>query len=134
MSHSKTKFNIAWLKKKDGNGHLLEWWCHAHKKDKFVAVCRICEKDINISNSGVHAVLLHAGREVHREKAMVRYSNRESKLLKAKEMDEASTSASVGQGDTGKQSHEVTQEGTTQVSIQEFFVRRQKTPLLQKEL
>ena len=45
MSHSKTKFNIAWLKKIDGNGHLLEWWCHEHKKDKFVAVCRICEKD-----------------------------------------------------------------------------------------
>ena len=91
MSHSKTKFNIAWLKKKDGNGHLLEWWCHEHKKDKFVAVCRICEKDISISNNGVHA-----GRKVHR------YSNRESKLLKAKEMDEASTSASVGQGDTKK--------------------------------
>ena len=104
MSHSKTKFNIAWLKKKDGNGHLLEWWCHEHKKDKFVAVC---------SYSEVHALLLHAGRKVHREKAMVRYSNRESKLLKAKEMDEASTSASVGQGDTEKQSHEVTQEGTT---------------------
>ena len=126
MSHSKTKFNIAWLKKKDGNGHLLEWWCHEHKKDKFVAVCRICEKDISINNSGVHALLLHAGRKVHREKAMARYSNRESKLLKAKEMDEASTSASVGQGDTEKQSHEVTQEGTTQVSIQEFFVKKAK--------
>ena len=46
---------------------------------------------------------------------MVRYSNRESKLLKAKEMDEASTSASVGQSDTEKQSHEVTQEGTIKV-------------------
>ena len=127
MSHSKTKFNIAWLKKKDGNGHLLEWWCHEHKKDKFVAVGRICEEDISISNSGVHAVLLHAGRNVHREKAMFRDSNRESKLLKAKEMDEASTSASVGQGDTKKkQSHEVTQEGTTKVSIQEFFVKKAK--------
>ena len=61
-----------------------------------------------------------------REKAMVRYSNRESKLLKAKEMDEASTSASVGQGDTETQSHEVTQEGTTQVSIQEFLVKKVK--------
>ena len=38
------------------------------------------------------------------KKAMVRYSNMESKLLKAKEMDKASTSASVGQADTGKQS------------------------------
>ena len=56
MSHSKTKFNIAWLKKKDGKGHLLEWWCHEHKKDRFVAVCRICEKDISISNSGVYAL------------------------------------------------------------------------------
>ena len=126
MSHSKTKFNIAWLKKKDGNGHLLEWWCHEHKKDRFVAVCRICEKDISISNSGVYALLQHAGRKVHREKAMVRYSNMESKLLKAKEVDDASTSASVGQADTGKQSHEVTQEGTTQVSIQEFFIKKAK--------
>ena len=100
MYHPKTKFNITWLKKKDGNGHLLEWWCHEHKKDKFVAVYRICEKDISISNSEVHAVLLHADRKVHREKAMVRYSNRESKLLKAKEMDEASSSASVGQSNT----------------------------------
>ena len=41
MSHSKTKFYIAWLKKKDVNGHLLEWWGHEHKKDRFVAVCRI---------------------------------------------------------------------------------------------
>ena len=72
MAHSKTKFNIAWLKKKDENGHFLEWWCHEHKKDKFVAVCRICEKDISISKSGVHAVLLHTDRKVHREKAMVR--------------------------------------------------------------
>ena len=126
MSHSKTKFNIAWLKKKDGNGHLLEWWCHEHKRDRFVAVCRICKKDISISNSGVYALLQYAGRKVHREKAMVRYSNMESKLLKAKEMDEASSSASVGQADTGKQSHEVTQEGTTQVSIQEFFVKKAK--------
>ena len=39
-------------------------------------------------------------------------------------MDEASTSASVGKGDAEKQSHEVTQEGTTQVSIQEFFVKK----------
>ena len=37
--------------------------------------------------------------------------------MKAKEMDEASTSASVGQGDREKQSHEIIQEGTTQVSI-----------------
>ena len=126
MSHSKTKFSVAWLKKKDGNGHLLEWWCHEHKRDRFVAVCRICEKDINISNSGVHALLLHAGTKGHRGKAMVRYSKMESKLLKAKEMDEASTSASVGQGDTGKQSQGVTREGTTQVSIQEFFVKKAK--------
>ena len=108
MSHSKTKFSVAWLKKKDGNGYLLEWWCHEHKRDRFVAVCRICEKDINISNSGVHALLLHAGTKGHRGKAMVRYSKMESKLLKAKVMDEASTSASVGQGDTGKQSQGVT--------------------------
>lgn len=120
MSHSKTKFSATWLKKKDGNGHLLEWWCCEHSTDRFIAVCRLCEKDINISNSGCHALLQHAGYKSHKEKAMVRYSSVESKLLKAKEVNEQSKSTSVG-GDEPKP-----QEGTKQASIKEFFVKKGK--------
>ena len=120
MSHSKTKFSVTWLKKKDGNGHLLEWWCHEHEKDRFTGVCRLCEKDINVSNSGCHALLQHAGYKTHREKAMVRYSSMECKLLKAKEMDKSSVSTSVGQEETGRQ------EGTKQASIKEFFIKKGK--------
>ena len=44
MARSKTKFNIGWLKKKDVNGHLLEWWCDAHESDMFKAVCKSSSK------------------------------------------------------------------------------------------
>ena len=37
MSHSKTKFNNSWLKKKDSNGNLLEWWCKSHDSSKLCA-------------------------------------------------------------------------------------------------
>ena len=37
MSHSKTKFNNNWLKKKDSNGHLLEWWYKSHDSSKLCA-------------------------------------------------------------------------------------------------
>ena len=124
MSHSKTKFSVAWLKKKDGNGHLLQWWCHEHESDKFKAVCNLCEKDINVANNGCHALMQHAGMRIHREKAMIRYSSRESKILKAKEIGESSTSSSVEQGDVEMQSLEMSQEGTKQVSIKEFFIKK----------
>ena len=61
MAHSKTKFNIAWLKKKDANGHLLEWWCDVHETDKFKAVCKLCDKEIQVAKHGYHALLQHAG-------------------------------------------------------------------------
>ena len=39
----------------------------------------------------------HAGMRIHREKAMIRYSSRESKILKAKEIGESSTASSLEQ-------------------------------------
>ena len=124
MSHSKTKFSVAWLKKKDGNGHLLQWWCHEHESDKFKAVCNLCEKDINVANNGCHALMQDAGMRIHREEAMVRYSSRESNILKPKEIGESSTSSSVEQDDVEMQSLEMSQEGTKQVSIKEFFIKK----------
>ena len=134
MSHSKTKFSVAWLKKKDGNGHLLQWWCHEHESDKFKAVCNLCEKDINVANNGCHALMQHAGMRIHREKAMIRYSSRESKILKAKEIGESSTSSSVEQGDVEMQSLDMLQEGTKQVSIKEFFLQETTDPDILKRV
>ena len=57
MSHSKTKFNNSWLKKKDSNGHLLEWWCKSHDSDKFKAVCKLCDKEIQVANNGCFALV-----------------------------------------------------------------------------
>ena len=55
---------------------------------------------------------------------MIRYSSRESKILKAKEIGKSSTSSSVEQGDVEMQSLEMSQEGTKQVSIKEFFIKK----------
>ena len=62
MVHSKTKFNISWLKKKGANGH-LEWWCDAHETGKCKAVCKLCDKEIQVANNGYHALLQHAGKK-----------------------------------------------------------------------
>ena len=61
---------------------------------------------------------------IHREKAIIRYSSGESKILKAKEIGESSTSSSVEQGDVEMQSLELSQEGTKHVSIKEFFINK----------
>ena len=61
MPHSKTKFNNSWLKKKDSNGHLLEWWCKSHDSDKFKAVCKLCDKEIQVANNGCFVVKVQVG-------------------------------------------------------------------------
>ena len=47
----------------DANGHLLEWRCDAHETDKFKAVCKLCDKEIQVANNGYHALLQHAGKK-----------------------------------------------------------------------
>ena len=59
----KLSFNIGWLKKKDANGNLLEWQYDAHGTDRFKAVCKLCDKGIQIANNGDHALLQHAGKK-----------------------------------------------------------------------
>ena len=67
MAYSKTKFNIGWLKKKDANGHLLECWCDAHETDKFKAVCKLFDQEIQVANNGYHALLQCAGEKATRK-------------------------------------------------------------------
>ena len=39
LAHSKTKFNVSWLMKRDGNGHMLGWWCNEDEANKFEVIC-----------------------------------------------------------------------------------------------
>ena len=79
MSHSKTKFN---KKKKDSNGHLLEWWCKSHDSDKFKAVCKLCDKEIQVANNGCFALMQHAKQNMHKQKAVVQNISEEAKTSK----------------------------------------------------
>ena len=76
-----------------------------------------------MANNGCHALMQHAGIRIHREKAIIRYSSTESKILKAKKIV-SSTSSSVEQGDVEMQSLEMSQEGTKHMSIKEFFIKK----------
>ena len=82
MSHSKTKFNNSWLKKKDSNGHLLEWWCKSHDSDKFKAVCKLCDKEIQVANNDCFALMQHAKQNMHKQKAVVQNISEEAKTSK----------------------------------------------------
>ena len=68
MAHSKSKFEIEWLKRKDDNGHLLKWWCSAHETDRFRAKCNLCEKEFQVANSGVSACIQLAAHKIEPEK------------------------------------------------------------------
>ena len=92
MSHSKIKFNNSWLKKKDSNGHLLEWWCKSHDSDKFKAVCKLCDKEIQVANNGCFALMQHAKQNMHKQKAVVQNISEEAKT--SKQVVVASTSTS----------------------------------------
>ena len=92
MSHSKTKFNNSWLKKKDSNGHLLEWWCKSHDSDKFKAVCKLCDKEIQVANNGCFALMQHAKQNMHNQKAVVQNISEEAKTSKQVAVFSTSTS------------------------------------------
>ena len=80
MSHSKAKLNNSWLKKKDSNGHLLEWWCKSHDSDKFKAVCKLCDEEIQVANNGCFALMQHAKQNMHKQKAAVQNIQKKPRL------------------------------------------------------
>ena len=123
MAHSKTKFNVGWLKKRDGNGHMLEWWCHEHETNKFKAICKFCDKEVQVANNGCFALMQHAGMKSHKEKVSVRlaFARKDSILHKEKETVEPSPSSSSEQSRTEIQCSGTSQEGTKQVSIKDFL-------------
>ena len=123
MSCSKTKFNVGCLKKRDGNGYILEWWCHEHETNKCKAICKLCDKEVQVANSGCFALMQHACMKSHKEKASVRlaFARKDSLLHKEKETVDPSPSSSLEQSRTEIHCSETSQEGTKEVSIKDFF-------------
>ena len=113
MAHSKSKFKIEWLKRKDDNGHLLKWWCSAHETDRFRAKCNLCEKEIQVANSGVSALIQHSKQKIHKEKACIQLAAH--KIEPEKEKDEQPSSS--------QQSLEDSQQSSKQGSIKDFFTK-----------
>ena len=79
MAQSKTKFRSEWLKKRDGNGHLLEWCCKTHESDKCRAICKLCDKEIQVASGGVHALLQNASKNIHKQKATFHFATTHTK-------------------------------------------------------
>ena len=87
MAHSKTKSNVGWLKKRYGNGHMLEWWCHEQETNKFNAICKLCDKEVQVANNRCFALLQQAGMKSHKEASVrlafarkIPYSTKKKKL------------------------------------------------------
>jgi len=74
MPKHQTKFCEKWLDQKDGNGHIVRWWCKADAKDENAGYCKLCFKAINCGNRGVQQILQHATGEKHKQTVCVRFS------------------------------------------------------------
>ena len=130
MSHSKTKFNISWLKKKASNGHLLEWWCKSHDSHKFKAVCTLCDKEIQVANNGCFALIQHAKQNMHKQKAVVQNISDKAKSCKQVVVDSLSTSepkpSDVTEQEDDQRETIEGHEGSKQPSIKHFFMKTVK--------
>ena len=126
MAQSKTKFRSEWLKKRDGNGHLLEWWCETHECDKCRAICKLCDKEIQVVSGGVYVLLQHASKNIHKQKADFHFAStltkKDSEQHEPQTTDQPSVPSSSGKGDMEGMSSEVSQ-GAKQTSIKDFFMR-----------
>ena len=130
MSNSKTKFNNSWLKKKDSNGHLLEWWYKSHDSDKFKAVCKLYDKEIQVAKNGCFALMQHAKQNMHQQRAVVQNISEEAKT--SKQVVVASTSTSEPKpSDVAEQEDDQREtigghEGSKQPLIKHFFMKTVK--------
>ena len=107
---------------------MLEWWCHEHETNKFKAICKLYDKEVQVANNGSFALMQHAGMKNPKEKASVRlaFTRKNSILHKEKETVEPSTSSSSEQSRTEIQCSETSQEGIKQVSIKDFLKKKTK--------
>ena len=120
---------MSWLKKKDSNGYLLEWWYKSHDSDKFKAVCKLCDKEIQVVNNGF-ALMQHAKQNMHKQKAVVQ--NISEKANTSKQVVVASISTSEPKpSDVTEQEDDQREtieghEGSRQPSIKNFFMKTVK--------
>ena len=127
MAQSKTKFRSEWLKKRDGNGKLLEWWCVTHESDKCRSICKLCNNEIQGASGGVHAFLQHASKNIHKQKAMFHFASthtkKDSEQHEPQTTEQPSIPSSSGQSEIESMSFEASQQGSKQTSIKDFFIR-----------
>ena len=113
MAQSKTKFRSEWLKKGDGNGHLLEWWCKTHESDKCRAIYKLCDKEIQMASGGDHALLQHASKNIHKQKATFRFASthtkKDSEQHEPQTIEQPSVPSLSGQSEMGHMSSQVSQ-------------------------
>ena len=66
---------------------MLEWCSHEHETNRFKAICKLCDKEVQVANNGCFALMQHAGMKSHKEKASVRlaFASKDSILHKEKE-------------------------------------------------
>jgi hypothetical protein len=101
MPKHKTKFSSQWLDQKDGNGHIVRWWCKADAKEVNAGYCNLCFKTFNCGNRGLQQVLQHATGDKHKQIACVRFSQEVKHLaLVAVEGTSASIQQTADKGAT----------------------------------
>ena len=59
----KRHFHNEWLNQTECNNQLFSFWCV--KKDKLIASCKFCLKNINVVHMGIGALKQHAGKQTH---------------------------------------------------------------------
>ena len=104
------KFNLDWLRGKDGNDQVIQDWCEPGDSE-FIANCIVCHKTVDIRNRGKNQLLVHAGTETHQKHAAGSVPKSQPKLVTVtndegeKIMVVDSSSATPGSGAIYKMSH-----------------------------
>ena len=101
---------------------MLDWWYHKDETNKFKTICRLCDKEVLVTNNGCFALMQHTGMKSHKEKVSVRLGFAiKIPYCRKKEKLEPLPSTSSEQSRTEIQCSETLQEGTKKVSIKDFY-------------
>ena len=88
---------------------------------------QLCDKEIQMASGGVHALLKHASKNIHKQKATFHfastYTKKDSEQHESQTTEQPSVPSSSGQCEMESMSSEVSQQGAKQASIKDFFMR-----------
>ena len=78
------------------------WMVASQAWNKFQAICKLCDNEVQVANNGCFALMQHVGMKSHKEKASVRlaFARKDSVLCKERETVEPSQSSSSEQSRT----------------------------------